>query len=276
MTPAPPPQKLAGRLRPLRRVLTFLAVLWLAASVLGCLAINRLMFHPPAVAYPQDMAHLVEIGPSNAPVAALWYPKEGARRAVLYSHGNAEDLASCHDRLLRFRDLGYAALAYDYPGYGRSAGSPTEDSVYDSAEIAYRHLVDDLGFAPSNLVVVGYSIGSGPSCRLAKHHPVGGLALFAPFKSAARVVTQVRLLPFDPFPNLDRIGRVRCPVLVAHGTDDDVIPFSHGRALAEAAGPGCVFLPVEGADHLDLQRRFLSDTALCDAFLRAFPPDPQP
>ena len=262
----------ARRRRTLRRAPAFLAVLWIAASGLGCLSLNRLMFHPPDGPYPADMAHLVEIGPPDARVAALWYPKDGTQRAVLYSHGNAEDLAACHGRLLRFRDLGYAALAYDYPGYGRSAGSPSEDSVYAAAETAYRHLVDDLGFAPSNVVVVGYSIGSGPSCRLAEDHPVGGLALFAPFKSAVRVVTQVRILPFDAFPNLSRIGGVRCPVLVAHGTDDDVVPFSHGRALAEEAGESCVFVPVEGADHLDLQRRFFSDAAHCDAFLRAFPP----
>ncbi len=64
------------------------------------------------------------------------------------------------------------------------------------------------------------------------HH----LLLFAPFKSAVRVVTQVRILPFDPFPNIARIPRTRCPVLVFHGTEDKVIPFSHGRAVAKAAG----------------------------------------
>ena len=64
------------------------------------------------------------------------------------------------------------------------------------------------------------------------HH----LLLFAPFKSAVRVVTRVRILPFDPFPNLARIPRTRCPVLVFHGTADRVIPFSHGRAVAKAAG----------------------------------------
>jgi fermentation-respiration switch protein FrsA (DUF1100 family) len=64
------------------------------------------------------------------------------------------------------------------------------------------------------------------------HH----LLLFAPFKSAVRVVTQVRILPFDPFPNIARIPRTRCPVLVFHGTEDKVIPFSHGLAVAKAAG----------------------------------------
>ena len=87
-----------------------------------------------------------------------------------------------------------------------------------------------------------------------------------------RVVTRIPLAPFDAFPNLSRIERVGCPVLVAHGTADDVIPFSHGRALAEAAGTNGLFLPVDGADHLDLQRRFFSDADLCDAFLRTFPP----
>ena len=77
------------------------------------------------------------------------------------------------------------------------------------------------------------------------HH----LLLFAPFKSAVRVVTQVHILPFDPFPNLARIPRTRGPVLVFHGTADRVIPFSHGEAVAAAAGDRGRFVPVPGASH---------------------------
>ena len=219
-----------------RRIVRFLGILYVMAACVGCLSINRLMFHPPYPYGANEVPGLIEIRPSNAPVAGVWMPVEGAKRAVLFSYGNAEDLRFVHSRLESFNRMGLSALAYDYPGYGRTPGKPTEASVYAAAETAFRHLTDDCGFAVSNIVIVGYSIGSGPSCYLAEKHDVGGLLLFAPFKSAVRVVTQVRILPFDPFPNIARIPRTRCPVLVFHGTADRVIPFSHGRAVAKAAG----------------------------------------
>jgi len=230
------------------------------------------MFHPPKQAYGQDLPGLIEMGQSNAPVAGVWMPVEGATRAVLFSHGNGEDLSRIHDRLAQFNRLGLSALAYDYPGYGRTPGKPTEQSVYAAAETAFRHLVDECGFAPSNIVVSGYSIGSGPACLLAERHDVGGLLLFAPFKSAVRVVTQVRLMPFDPFPNLSRIGRTRCPVLILHGTDDKLIPLSHGRALAEAAGDRARFVAVDDADHDDICLA-LPFPAFRDAFEERFGSD---
>ena len=220
----------------LRRLFCFLAVLYAVATCIGCAVINTAMFHPPYPYGRDEVPNLVEFGPSNAPVAGVWMPVEGARRAVLFSHGNAEDIRFVHTRLAHFNRLGLSALAYDYPGYGRTPGKPTEASVYAAAETAFRHLTDDCGFSESNIVVIGYSIGSGPSCYLAEKYDVGGLLLYAPFKSAVRVVTQVRILPIDPFPNIARIPRTRCPVLVFHGTEDKVIPFRHGRAVAKAAG----------------------------------------
>ncbi len=220
----------------LRRIVRLLVILYVAASCVGCAVLNSAMFHPPCPPYGPNLPGLVTMGSPESPVAGVWRPVPGATRAVLFSHGNAEDLRFVHSRLAHFNRLGLSALAYDYPGYGRTPGRPTEASVYAAAETAFRHLTDDCGFSESNIVVVGYSIGSGPSCYLAEKYDVGGLLLYAPFKSAVRVVTQVRILPIDPFPNIARIPRTRCPVLVFHGTEDKVIPFRHGRAVAKAAG----------------------------------------
>ncbi len=221
-----------------------------AFSLFCRLSVNRFMFHPPRPAYKAgDIPGLVEFGPPDAPVAGLWMPAKGATRAILFSHGNAEDLRHVHSRIERFNRLGLSVLSYDYPGYGRTPGKPTEASVYSSAETAFRHLVDNCGFAESNILVAGHSIGSGPACYLAEKHDVGGLLLFAPFKSAPRVVTHVRCLPFDPFPNIARIPRTRCPVLVVHGTADKVISFRHGKAVAKAAGGRARLVLIPDAPH---------------------------
>ena len=256
-------------LRFARRAAVGLAVLYAGASGVGCAVVNAAMFHPPKPPYGPDLPGLVSMGAPDAPVAGVWSPAPGATRAVLFSHGNAEDLRYVHDRLSLFNRLGFAALAWDYPGYGRTPGKPSERAVYAAAETAFRHLVEERGFAPSNIVVCGYSIGSGPACYLAEKHPdVGALLLVAPFKSAVRVVTRVRILPFDPFPNLARVPRTRCPVLVLHGTADRVVPISHGEAVAAAAGDRGRFVPLPVATHVSVFHAAFADPGTA-AILRA-------
>jgi hypothetical protein len=143
-------------------------------------------------------------------------------------------------------------LAYDYPGYGLSAGKPTEKSVYASAEAAYRFLTERRNIAPSDIIVLGRSIGSGPACYLAEKYPVGGLVVEAGFTSAPRVLTRIRILPFDPFPNIRRVPNIACPKLFIHGTADDVVPFSHGKALFAAAREPKTTRWLDGAGHDDL------------------------
>lgn len=240
--------------RRLLRVAAGLACVYLLASLAGCVMANRMMFVPPQPPYG-DLPGLVAIEDGGGSVAALWSPAKGAGtgKVVLFSHGNAEDLRHYGGFLRRLNGLGYSALAYDYPGYGRSAGRPTEAGAYRAAEAAWRYLTGKRGYAPADIVIAGFSIGTGPACRLAKDHPdAGGLILFAPFTSAIRVVTGIRLLPYDPFPNLSNVKRMRSPVAVVHGTADDVIPFGHGKAVAAAAAPRCTFFAVPFTGHNDL------------------------
>ena len=258
------------RLSRIPRFLLACAALYVAASCAGCALVNAAMFHPPSPPYGTDLPGLVAMGPPDAPVAGVWSPAPGATRAVLFSHGNGEDLRYVHGRLAAFNRLGLSALAWDYPGYGRTPGKPTEKTVYAAAETAFRHLVEERGFAASNIVLCGYSIGSGPSCYLAEKHPdVGALLLLAPFKSAVRVVTRVRVLPFDPFPNLARVPRTRCPVLVLHGTADGIVPSRHGEAVAAAAGDRGRFVPIPGATHVSVFHAAFADPEV-SAVLRAF------
>ncbi len=87
--------------------------------------------------------------------------------------------------------------------------------------------------------------------KIAATRPVGGLVLEAPFLSAPRVVTRIRILPIDPFPNLKSIKKVKCPILMFHGTDDRVVPYTQGKALFARASEPKQFVSVEGGDHND-------------------------
>ena len=222
-----------------------IAVLELCA----CLFINLFMFHPVKGQYDENLEGYVDIGTNGISVAARLIGGGDSGKLVLYCHGNAEDITSIDGRFSGLLADGIAVATFDYPGYGLSDGSPCESGCYRNAHRLYDWLVEERQFAPTNIFVVGYSIGTGVAVELAATKPVGGLWLEAAYLSAPRVVTQLRILPVDPFQNMERIRSIQCSLLMIHGTCDSVVPYSHGRKLYEMARHPKCFVSVENADH---------------------------
>jgi fermentation-respiration switch protein FrsA (DUF1100 family) len=123
--------------------------------------------------------------------------------------------------------------------------------VYADIDAAFAHLTTALGTPPERIIAYGRSVGTGPAVDLAARRPVGGLVVESGMTTAFRVLTRIPLLPGDRFRNIDKIGRVRCPVLVMHGRVDDIVPLSHGQALWAAAPEPKRFLWMDGAGHND-------------------------
>ena len=238
------------------RIIATVVVLLLLIGT-GC--INSLMFHPVKGGYNATTRGYVDIGTNGVKVAAIVYgpergspPSQGLRRgkkAIIRCHGNAEDALSTLDMLEPLAEAGYTVASVDYPGYGLSDGSPDEEGCYRNVHRLYDWLIEKRGFKPEDIIIDGFSIGTGPATELAATRPCGGLILEAPFLSAPRAVTRVRLLPVDPFPNLKRIGDVKCRVLMIHGTSDRVIPYSQGQALFKLANEPKRFVTVDDGDH---------------------------
>jgi fermentation-respiration switch protein FrsA (DUF1100 family) len=155
---------------------------------------------------------------------------------VLYSHGNGEDIGSIYSHLDEWRNQGFRVMAYDYPGYGHSEGRPGEAIVYSTAEAAYDYLINNQNVDPNRLLIYGRSLGSGPSWHLASTRPAAALAVEGGFTSTFRVITRVRVLPWDKFNNLAKINAVDMPILIMHGKRDIVVPYSHGKAMLKATG----------------------------------------
>lgn len=182
----------------------------------------------------------------------------GTDRVILYSHGNAEDLGQRLPYLDLMSQLCAAdVLAYDYCGYGLSEGRPSEENCLAAIDAAYEYLLDR--FHPSRIVVFGRSIGSGPSVDLAVRHPeIRGMVLQSPLESCGRTVFGNNALTswigyrIDMFKNYEKIGKVTCPVLVMHGTDDDIVPVDSGVAIYEACQKAVEPLWVEDAGHNDM------------------------
>lgn len=228
------------------RIIAIVVVLLLLIGT-GC--INSLMFHPVKGGYDAATRGYVDIGTNGVKIAAIVLGPERGKKAIIRCHGNAEDAWGTLWALVELAKAGYTVASVDYPGYGLSNGLPDEEGCYRNVHRLYDWLVETRGFNPEDIIVDGFSIGTGPATELAATRPCGGLILEAPFLSAPRVVTRVRILPVDPFPNLKRIGAVKCRVLMIHGTGDRVIPYSQGQALFKLANEPKRFVTVEDGDH---------------------------
>ena len=185
-------------------------------------------------------------------VVARYLPADPQAPVVLYSHGNGEDLGTLEPVFARFVEHGYGVFGYDYPGFGLSSGTPTEKSTCAAIGAAYAYMTETLGIEPSRIILHGRSVGSGPTLRLAVREPYAALVLESAFTSIARVHTRIKLLPFDRYPNLERIRKVHGPVLVMHGMRDHTLPPWNGKDLFRAAPEPKYHLWVEDAGHNDL------------------------
>jgi len=233
------------------RTLLVAAVAYAVACLFVYLVAEHLIFLPPIATYRDGPGILKLATADGAEIAAVHLENPLADYTILYSHGNAEDLGGIAPMLAQLRDWGFAVFAYDYRGYGVGQGRPTERGAYADLDAAYAHLTGVAGVPPERIIVYGRSVGSGPSVDLATRARVAGLVIESGFVTAFRVVTRVPLFPFDRFPNIHKIARVTCPVLVMHGRADGIVPFSHGRALFGAAPEPRQSLWVDGAGHND-------------------------
>lgn len=180
-----------------------------------------------------------------------------SRGVVLHFHGNAENADDLGPRIEDFAAAGFDVVAPDYRGFGKSGGRIRgERRFIADAELWADYVAERYPDAP--VVVSGYSIGTGPAVQVAAELRTDLLILEAPFTSLldlARDKTPFlpnALLLKYPLRSERHIGEVHAPILVFHGTEDSLIPPTHGRRLATTAGPTATFVPVEGAGHNDV------------------------
>jgi uncharacterized protein len=186
---------------------------------------------------------------------------EPGRPMILYFHGNAGGIDLRIERFRAITKAGMGLIAIEYRGYASSTGAPSERGLKLDGEAAYGAAIES-GVAPERIVPLGESLGSGVAVALAAHHKVGALVLDSPYSSIADVAAArywlmpVRALLRDPFRNDLLIGSVNAPTLMAHGTNDRVVPIRFGERLFALSNPPKEFWRIEGAIHLALGERF--------------------
>ncbi len=176
----------------------------------------------------------------------LEHPDMPARFWILFCMpaGGSIDLPHIQSQLQRLWRFDYNVLSFDYRGFGRSSGRPTEEGLYRDATTAYEYLTHDLSVPPDHVIIAGRSLGSAVALDLATRVPSAGLVLLSPIDSVPRTAERlfswapVRYLVPNAFDNMAKAPRVTVPVVVTYGSGDSMVPKSVVRALfGEFRGP---------------------------------------
>jgi len=227
---------------------------------------NRLIYFPPR--YPQGFPppQIVErevedvwlLTEDGVRINAFYRSNPASKQVLLSFHGNAENIGYGLDQMRTLAGIGVNILAVDYRGYGKSEGKPDEAGVYRDADAAYDYLIEQRHFRAEDIFIYGHSLGGAVAVNLAARQPCGGLIVQSSFTNARAMARRVFGLPLidyvvkSRFDSLQKIRHVHAPILIVHGTRDEVVPFEMGQQLFRVAPEPKRFYPVEGAGHNNL------------------------
>lgn len=180
---------------------------------------------------------------------------------ILFCHGNGGNIGNRVSYLPIFKDLGLATFLFDYRGYGKSEGKPSEEGTYNDVEAAWQYLTQEKQIPPQKIIIYGESLGGAIASYLAQKisqqdskNSAGGLILASTFTSISDRAAE--LYPFLPirflsrfsYNSIDRLPSTKIPVLIIHSTDDEIIPFHHGDRNFQAANQPKKLVKLRG-DH---------------------------
>jgi hypothetical protein len=272
-------------MEPLRRMLSSLIFITFSVWLLLCFGMFALQ--PRFVYFPSRTLELTpaDLGiayqdiivkkPQGGQIHGWFIPHEEARYTVLMFHGNGGNISHRMDLLELFRELKLSVFLVDYSGYGKSDGVPSEQGTYDDAQAAWDWLTGVKGVEGNQVILYGESLGGAVAAWLAGRVKPAALVLQSTFTSLVDVgrhlypYLPVRWLLHIRYPTIDRIGDIYCPVLVAHGPGDEIIPYAQGKALYAAANAPKDFLELTGRHNeavIESEREFIAGM---QAFLEA-------
>lgn len=189
--------------------------------------------------------------PGGLKLSGWFIPDKDNKDTILFCHGNAGNISHRLEKIAIFHNMGLNIFIFDYRGYGKSQGSPSEKGLYEDAEAAYRYLINRGDISWDNIIAYGESIGGAVVIDLASKQKVKALITEEAFSS---VKDMVRIIyPFLPhfilqsrFDSVSKIKDIKAPKLIIHSVDDEIVPSHLGEKLFEAAAPPKEFLKLRG------------------------------
>lgn len=180
-----------------------------------------------------------------------WFvPAKDAQATILFAHGNAGNISHRLEKIKFFHDLNYNVFIFDYRGYGKSKGSPSEQGIYLDIQAAYSYLLAK-GARPQQIIAYGESLGAAVAVDLALKNKAAALILEEAFSSTKDMAGKI--YPFLPywvlatrFDSVKKIRNISAPKLIIHSINDEIVPYNLGRKLYENALEPKEFLQIHG------------------------------
>ena len=218
----------------------------------------------------------------NVNLAAWFVPAKDkdqiGKGVILFCHGNGGNIGDRVSYLPIFRDLGLSTFLFDYRGYGKSGGKPTEEGTYNDVEAAWQYLTQEKQIPPKKIIIYGESLGGAIASYLAQKisqqdnkNAASGLILASTFTSISDRASElypflpIRLLSRFSYNSRDRLPNIKIPVLIMHSIDDEIIPFHHGDRNFQAANQPKKLVKLRGdhnsgfLDSLEIYRNGLNE-----------------
>jgi fermentation-respiration switch protein FrsA (DUF1100 family) len=215
---------------------------------------------PHLVGTPRDFGLEYEevwfVAEDGVKLHGWWVPKPGAP-VLLWFHGNGGNISHRLENIkLLVDEVGVAVFIFDYREYGRSEGSISREGTFKDAAAAYRYLTETRGIPGPDLILFGRSLGTALATDTALKGPCRALILESPFTNSREMAKLLAPFLFDwrpkvPYDNLGRIGYVKAPVLIIHGTEDEIIPVDMARRVFAAASEPKELYLIDGSHHND-------------------------
>ena len=232
----------------------------------GCSSIvNQFAFYPdtqniiPVEKLPQGVEEIFITTGDNVKLQAYYVKNPASDRVLIFFHGNAGNICHRLSDLINLKNCGINVLAISYRGYGKSSGKPSEKGIYIDGAAAVDYAIQTLGYSLNNTIIYGRSIGTTVAVHTSQHKDIAGLILITPLTSAkAHAKAQgLGFLSFfvgNAFDNFSKISNIKCPLLVIHGTDDEILSFSMGKDIFDQAHVEKQLVIIEGAGHNNLSQ----------------------
>jgi len=229
---------------------------------MACRPEDSLIFHPSAeiVHTPRhaglEFQDLFFTTVDGVRLNGWFIPHPEARVTMVWFHGNAGNISHRVENIKLLHDkVKINIFIFDYRGYGRSEGSPSEAGTYEDGVAALQFVGKQLGVKTGDLIIFGRSLGAAVAAEMAGRVQSRALILESPFVSIREMAKSVfPLLPITSllqtrYDNLEKIVKIKVPLLVIHGDRDEVVPYEHGKRVFAAAPAPKDFYPITGAGH---------------------------
>ena len=249
----------------MRKALLIIYIVTFGLIIYGCKSvINQVAFHPdnvdvlPKNRLPHGIEEFFVNTEDHVKIQGLYLPVVDSDKVLIYFHGNAGNIYHRIPSLVQLQRFGVNVVGVSYRGYGKSEGTPSEEGVYLDGDAVYKYVTEELGFDQSNIIIFGRSIGTTVAINTSQHKEIGGLILVTPLTSGkaqakAGGLGVISSIDGNSFDNLTKIKNVKAPLLVIHGTNDRVIPYSMGKEIFDSAQAKKKFVKIKGAGHNNLQ-----------------------